>query len=462
MSQPLAPGSGKPVKAERTRRFAVWNRRFRICCVCFLGIVLLACMAPFGLRFYCLSLVPKSDPPPGYSDADWSPLPPQENAFTQYRLACDKVVLLPSSNSELWKMIRGGWSETSPQLKEWVSDNEAVLDDWLIGTRKPQAELYTAEETYLTIDYEAVDKLKAICALAIVVSKKKFAEGDIEKSWKLLCGAFRCSRHVGQRGVGYERLNGMTIHANAARAILLWANSPHVQIPQLDIALTTIHEDFRATARISDVYLREYEMVFHPRTLDGIREEMDAQEIVPIWKVLMYAQGEPIISKRVVSQVYANWFPEFEKPYGERPSRRPWRFGLLFDSDSPLSRRLMKLNDKPVASLAKTMLNQLAAVERSFVMEEVRQAILMAGLICEHFRRDHGRFPEQFIELSDQDRARWPTDPFSESKEPILLRTIEGETWIVSRGFDRVGETDGDFRDKVFEMELGHQLGGTP
>ena len=438
-----------------------WLRWAKWCGLALLLLVILSGLAIIGIRRFAMSHVPQTSPPAGIVGLLQADVPDDENAFPDYLSACEKLIPFKGDPPELDNALTVEWPDISGEILEWVTANEDAVAIWLRGTTKPQGQLYKARETVLLMDYDCLPKIRVISTLARLNARKALAQGDAVRSWKYLHALIRCSRHLGQHGVAFERAYGVGVHNYAVRGILQWAESSHVDAALLDAAISDTEREFAKTTPISETLLREYLMVFDSRTIAGIVEELNAHASVPAWRIYMYAMGEPEISKTVVSHVFQNWMAEYSKPFGARAHRSPWRYGVLFENDSADS--LRPFGKIPYASLATTMLNGLADFEIRTVREESAHAILLTGLVCERYWRDNSRYPSSKQELPLALATHWPTDPFADGSTAIRLVPNDDTCLIYSVGQDGV-DGGGDFQISLSnqDADFGYLLSKRP
>ncbi len=138
-------------------------------------------------------------------------IPDDQNAFTYFRRAQDKLTPMP----ELPRAARAtistvAWSKADPKLRAWVEANRPALELFLQGADRsdgishPAGEPYSREYSYFYPN--------RLMRLAMLEGARRAESGDTASAWDCYRGVLRAATHLRRRGTLNERFAANTLH----------------------------------------------------------------------------------------------------------------------------------------------------------------------------------------------------------------------------------------------------------
>ena len=438
-----------------------------------LALVLLA-LVPFAVRAFFLSMVPDMAEPFDVAAFVKDDIPPDENAFTEYRQAMAMRKRLieglvaraktePTTHDDIY---HHGWEAADEEMRAWLEEHRAALAVWRRGTEKSRAfEVSPGEMTFAT-NLEASQELRGFARLARVDQMRCLHEGDVDEAWTLARAVYRSGGHASTRGPMISGLIGIAMHAISGAAIARWAEHPSVTGDQLRTALAQVKDDFTLYGSESNMLKTEYLALRNSlRSRDWI-QFMGAVSVgspfsddrIPdsVTRGFLWVVGEPELTVRVAREILANQIREVDKPLAERQKLVGAGKAMLFDIDTNATRLPGELDPDGidrglnVSIICKLLLSATKQVDDSVHRFRGRQAALEALLAAQAYRRDKGEFPESLEQLVPEYLAAVPLDPCDRHGGRILYRRDEATkavVWSVS--------VDGNDDGGVVESETG-------
>lgn len=406
-------------------------------------------------------------------------LPANENAFMFYRRASAMLPAVPGSIDDgagVTAIDRGeDWSVVPSDVRDRLEKCQPALATWKLGTELDDGHyLDVADFDYSTL-LSDVQTLRRLSNLAALHMLRSLSEGKTDKAWAWLRAALRSSRHAGKHGVAVERLVGISIHHQTARAIVHWAAQNEVSIEQLSEALADVREIYRLTTATSATM--KAEAILAANTLEDRHKSsllLPKSSGIPqgLMRAYMFVKGDPELGRELTRHVFANYLSQCEL----RPSDRVLaiaRLGLY----RPTGKEVPPLMDP--ARLSAAVMNSpivwhLVAAQGQIVMacdlERSLQTSLELCILFEMYRREHGGYPESIKALVPEFVAEVPRDWLGASpSEKMLLATgkneitsdapnasVVGRPCLIIYGRGRVaGDGGGDLR---YDNDVGLRI----
>ncbi len=458
MSEEVHPAWWKP-----------WNWSWR---VWGLVVVLMLALLPFCVRAVFLSAVPAMAEPFDVA-AFVVDIPPDENAFTEYRLAHElrKVLIQglqqksaaePDQHEAVYK---GGWEAADEAMRAWVEENRPALAVWRRGTEKQRARYESpATMTFMTT-LDATQELRSFARLAMVDQMRCLHEGDVDEAGKLARAVYRSGGHASQRGPLIAGLVGVALHAVSCGGMQRWAEHPAVTADQLRAGLAHVKADLALYESESNLLRAEYLALRNTLSRPdwsgmagpALGGPLDDQLVsASVARGFMWVVGEPELTIRISRQIVANQAREVDKPLTERRQLVGSGFAMLFDTDPTVTRAPGELDanqlDRGVKTsiLSKLLLPAVKQADNALLRFRGRQAALEVLLAAQAHRRDRGEFPESLDALVPQYLDAVPLDPCDRNGGRLLYRRDSATNAVVWS----VGE-DGNDDGGAVESETG-------
>ena len=399
-----------------------------------LVVVLMLALLPFVVRAVFLSSVPAMAEPFDVAAFVGDEIPPDENAFTDYRLAAQmRQVLMqglqqrsavePANHDEVYK---GGWEVADEAMRAWLEENREALAVWRRGTEKQRALNLSPAKMDFTTQLNVIQELRFFTRLALVDQMRCLHEGGIDEAWQLARALYRSGGHVSWRGSVIQGLVGIALHAVAASGMQRWAEHPAVTVDQLRTARAQVNTDFALYESESNLLRAEYLALRNTLSRPDwagmagpvLGGPLD-NELMPaaVARGFMWMVGEPELTIRISRQIVANQAREVDKPLAERRKLVGAGFAMLFDSDPQVTRVPGELDanqlDRGVrmSILGKMLLPAVKQVDNAYMRLRARQAALEVLFAAQAYRRDKGEFPESLDQLVPQYLEAVPLDP---------------------------------------------------
>lgn len=255
-------------------------------------------------------------------------VPPEEDAFTLYRQAVAAYIFSAETQdyARMWAFNRGGWSQASPALREWVEQNRDALKLWRQGTDRIRAMPDPPEVVYRHPSKpRAIESLMRFNWMALLEGSRLEEAGDMAGAWGWYNAALRASRHVGMHATLMDRALGAAMLSAAADRVAPWAADPRVDAATLRRALNDLITIEAMTGPNSDAIKAEYLGLTwaadNPdRWLDYDRPEFSLYSRYPaLFGLVKFYKREPERSRRVLKIIYAHWLAYADRPPAQRP-----------------------------------------------------------------------------------------------------------------------------------------------
>jgi hypothetical protein len=297
-------------------------------------------------------------------------VPDEANAAVLFRKAGQMV---GEDDSNRFKPLWGGpktaeWSETSPEVRDWVEKNRPALEVWRRGTDRPQA---------APLPGAGGDRSKTRMWNADMVNWLTFAlleasrledEGDFAGAWRWHKARLRMVLLVGREGTLSDRYGLFFYFQRIAARAQAWAEGTNVTVPLLRQAIADVEAMDALHDDASNALKREYiKCIFEISALPGVFEDTElerlgfdnaavGQRYIPPYlfrkvhrQLDLLLNVEPERSQRLARLVWANWLAQADKPAADR-TKIVSTYPLVFEADPG--------SNPPVAS---ARLAQLAA-----------------------------------------------------------------------------------------------------
>lgn len=419
-------------------------------------IVLLVLSAVLGYRQSRLTGVTDIGPPFDLETYGHIDIDPAENAASDYEAAEKLLVSNPKAEVEdLDLVLEGGWHRATPDVKRWLQDNQAALDQWRIGTDKHQYLRIQLADLTLDNSVVSVSDSRTFMRLSRVAAARALDDGMPNDAWRWYRALFRFSRHTGMHGSVIDRLVGAGFHSAATEDIVRWAGNDSTTTSQIMTALADIRSDYLMTgprsANIRAEYITENDQLHR---LDEVREflnEFAFSQISPPSPPEMFFANEPELTERLLRHQVANLLRFVDLPREERPPMIPGDF-IYFDAMPSESDGFLPPAEFQ-AAVERSLLAKLtllgSGLNRSIRREQTRQALLETALAAEWYRREQGEFPQRIEQLVDSGiLSSIPFDPMSAPGDSILYQRDADDPqaakiWSVGEdGFDDGGDLE--------------------
>ena len=433
-------------------------------------VVVLLALTPFAVRACFLANVPDLGEPFDVAAFVGDAIPPEENAFTDYRAAQTMRVQLieglrlkgvtePANHDEVYKQ---GWEAADAAMRAWVDDHRPALAVWRRGAEKERAlDASPATMTFST-QLAAAQELRSFVRIALVDQMRCLHEGDVDEAWKLARAGYRSGGHASHRGPLIAGLIGIALHAMSAGGMQRWAEHPAVTADQLRAGLAQVKADFALYESQSNLLRTEYLALRNSLRVPGWMDNLNSFggdiDAIPVRVQLgfFWMVGEPELTIRLYRHIIANQTREIDQPLAMRRKLVGSGFAMLFDTDPTVARAPGELDatqiDRVVklSIVSKMILPATKQMDISIQRFLGRQATLEVLFAAQTYRRDKGEFPENLDALVPEYLEAVPLDPCDRNGGRLLYRRDSLTKAVVWS----VGE-DGTDNDGTIEAEQG-------
>ena len=445
MSEEVHPAWWKPWNWP----WAVWG----------LVVVLMLALLPFVVRAVFLSSVPAMSEPFDVAAFVGGDIPPDENAFTEYRQVYEMRKVLkqglrqnsasePGNHDDIYK---GGWEAADDVMRAWLEAHRPALAVWRRGTEKSRASDVSLSEMTFETAWGTSQDLQEVTPLALVDQMRCLHEGDVDEAWKLARAAYRSGGHVSRGGPWIAGLFSTVIHDMSSEGMQRWAEHPAVTADQLRAGLANVTADFALYESESNILRTEYVVLRNwlsrPQWAGMAGSNFGVpliDKIVPASAArgFLWMVGEPELTFRITRQIVANQIREVDKPLAERRQLAGSRMTMLFDTDPAVTLGSGELDAKQIDSsmqtsiLAKMVLPATKQLDDAYLRFRGRQAALEVMLAAQAYRRDKGEFPESLDQLVPQYLEAVPFDPCDRNGGRIRYRrdsTTNAVVWSAAQ-----------------------------
>lgn len=433
-------------------------------------VVVLLALTPFAVRACFLANVPDLGEPFDVAAFVGDAIPPEENAFTDYRAAQTMRVQLieglrlkgvtePANHDEVYKQ---GWEAADAAMRAWVDDHRPALAVWRRGAEKERAlDASPATMTFST-QLAAAQELRSFVRIGLVDQMRCLHEGDVDEAWKLARAGYRSGGHASHRGPLIAGLIGIALHAMSAGGMQRWAEHPAVTADQLRAGLAQVKADFALYESQSNLLRTDYLALRNSLRVPGWMDNLNSFggdiDAIPVRVQLgfFWMVGEPELTIRLYRHIIANQTREIDQPLAMRRKLVGSGFAMLFDTDPTVARAPGELDatqiDRVVklSIVSKMILPATKQMDISIQRFLGRQATLEVLFAAQTYRRDKGEFPENLDALVPEYLEAVPLDPCDRNGGRLLYRRDSLTKAVVWS----VGE-DGTDNDGTIEAEQG-------
>jgi len=392
--------------------------------------LLVLLIAPCAFRAMCITRMPLVEEPFDPVPLLEFELPHAENAFTHYKAA---MALIPSpdpvAQEALEKVMEHGWEMSTPELEQFLKDNEVAVVDFRRGaklSRSLSSPLATRDAiTPLTMQ---VKMMRHPPRVAVAIACRHMTRGEYEEAWKLLHDVFRASGHASQYSDLTARLTDQVVFSEAAWQLQQWAAGDSVTAEDLRTARQQFQEAWKLHPPYSESLKVQYVTLLN--TFDQMANMFMFAESGEQWLYfrmctsLLWVMGEPELNERALRFWLQNHLPFVDKEPWERPPMDSHE--LFFDAPSaltvsgaviPVEEAAKTLQASPtISSLLPNFVNVMKAHDRQLA----RYRVCVCVLAAQEYRRDHGNFPATLTDLVPKYLDRIPRDPYEDS--PLKYR----------------------------------------
>jgi hypothetical protein len=255
-------------------------------------------------------------------------IPDNENAFTLFQRANEKLTRFPLSPGAERGAATVAWSNADPKLRAWAKSNHAALALFQQGADRSDGISRRPGEPYSGRYSEDLGP-HHLTLLALLEGGRLAECGDMEGAWDCYRAVLRATVHSARRSVLVER-HFATVHHGWLRTRLeTWAADPRTTIPQLRRALEEAvasepkSEWHAFSLKLEYLYwMRDLEKTRHP-DFYALQEEwtyhigdVELPQAVTVYQY--YARRflfrEPERGRRAIRLLFANWLADAEAP----------------------------------------------------------------------------------------------------------------------------------------------------
>jgi hypothetical protein len=455
-------------------------------------LVAIACAGFCAYRHFTTLEIPEPFDVAGYVAYT---LPDEENAFTYYLRAVEKLVSEdavfagnPSfKRDEFWQSwnvaAELGWDHAVPSLRQWVTLNRPLLAELNRGAECaeslefPLADAATANA--LSVNWS---RLRTCFQLQTLEGLRLTAEHHPVAAWDCFRNTLRSSRHLAMQAGSIETLFGTAIGDQAARSAVIWAADPSVGPTDLRRAIQDLLavEEMRAPA--SDQIKLEY-LALRASAEKGTIGSTPTRPWVR-------ATGYPMQIGLCARMVVANLLSQADRPKYQRTAVHPGELHLFeLDPAAPQDPKLLppQAIEAASANSANTLAHvlkpilpdaaqQLEYCDPPFLLGSLwqaslwrdasqahRSALLLALALELYYREDH-EFPATLQDLVAKGELKSiPLDPFGTGEPYHYRRETPAERgatlWSVYT--DGIDDGGADLRDGKGDLVLHVPAPGT-
>lgn len=260
------------------------------------------------------------------------PIPDDENAFTFFRRATDRIVGQESDISGSASLY-SEWSQIPPETLRSLEQNRESLDLWLEGTRRDRAIYVQPGTATIETQLPVIQRLRSFARMATFRAMRSRIDGDDAGAWMWIKAGLRAGLLTGQNGFPIERLVGIQHYNISSIEALRWADDPKVDAQLLRRALDDVvgaellAPDYPQTIRFE--YYSLMNTLADPAATARVMEDSRLNGVkgapggVMRWLFPAYAalRREPERSRRVGRLVIDNWLWAVDRPAADRASR---------------------------------------------------------------------------------------------------------------------------------------------
>jgi hypothetical protein len=428
-------------------------------------------MLPFAIRTAMLSTVPDMEEPFDVAEFVKWDVPPEKDAFTDYRQAAEirtQITAHPTEANyfECYDAIMTkGWTEADEPIKKMLDANHEALDVWRRGTEKDRALNVSPDKPAhdLDISFSFIPDQRHFVRLAWLEAVRCIHDGDLDQAWNWLRAAHRSGGHMTHRGCMLAGLIGTAFHDGTVTRMSHWAEQPTVTPGQLKRALAELKSDYALYESESNMLKAEYlwykNMILQPDWIDNVDflVHSELSGVQAAVKMGLWVVGEPDLTMRISRQILANQIREVDRPLASRRKLAGTGIAMLFDPDPSVPSLPGQLDPAAIdrginrSFVARQLLPTSVHIDKAIHRQHARQATIEIVLAAQAYRRDHGEFPKSLQELVLGYLTSVPTDPCDPLGGPVKYRReepLKAVVWSVGNdGSDGGGDVDNSNRE---------------
>jgi hypothetical protein len=287
-------------------------------------------------------------------------VPDDQNAFTYFRRASEKVTLLRGAVGAVGadpRDLKFSWSIADPMWREWALENGEALGLFQRGAEQPDAANPGGNPTADVFSH-------LLITLAILDASRRQESGDTAGAWNDYRLVLRAITHFRRRGSTLQRVCARGASRQLHRRLCEWAAEPRTTIAQLHTALNFVLENEPDPAW--DSFAIKYGYLELMDAIDRPIPTVSDHEVEGEWALRLgdmplspeavgrleamrrFLFREPERSRRVLRLLCANYLAHVQRRKG-RP-RRPavWAMFSYVDSSVPITKRRIGVPLYPV------------------------------------------------------------------------------------------------------------------
>ncbi len=410
-------------------------------------LLALLLLSPWLIRGYYLAGVPDIGEPFDVEARLAVVVPDDENAFTDFHQAA-ALYIQPSdavSNSRN-DVNEHGWAWATPELEQFLHDNEAALLAWKSGAEKSRAQYHLARDVWMGSPHEVDSALREFARTVKTIGIKLETAGRPVEAWEWYEAAIRTSRLYGQNGGGADRDVGCVSFFIVALRLPVWSADPALDSKALIHALTQVQDVWHLTEKYSTVVEIEYLSLENTiRKLESHSDDCEwsifASPSIPGSdnRFLLYIRGEPELTRRLLKFHTRNHLTFCDLPAWQRPPLAGIS-AMIYDDPGGLCHWSVAAYDAAFVKsmFAASVISPIHLYRLHIDLEEINYAYLQVVLAGQAFHRDHGRFPATLDELVPKYLTEIPVDPFD--GQPIKYRLDPDGAVVYSVFENRIDE----------------------
>jgi hypothetical protein len=333
-----APAQGQPIASPAASKLVrLLRRRFRqLLFLMVASTILLAVGAVVLTVWWLTSLNGLPDIGDPFDAAAFRSfhVPDDENAFTFFRAAQDKITPIPTlPHRAISDISRLPWVRLDPKLREWGETNGEAVALFLKGAAKADGISHPAGQGSAR-GYSAFHPVPII-PLVLLEGARREADGNASGAWDCYRAVLRSVTHLRRRGSYLERFVANEIQADLSSRLSSWAADPRTTTAQLRTALDDVlasepkpeWEQFSLKVEYLELMqaLNQPVDALYPNLEDRANNFYRVRDIpVPpklaVWlfEAKRFLWREPDRSKRAVRLLFANWLAHAETPNARR------------------------------------------------------------------------------------------------------------------------------------------------
>jgi hypothetical protein len=422
---------------------------------------------PIGIRTVMLSGVPAIQEPFDVNAFIQWDVPPDQDAFTEYRLASVQyariVAELKSQGIEGGQVpedctlvLDKGWSAADESVAKWLEMYRGPLAVWRRGTTRQKGLNLSPDQIAFDSVLTTVQDQRMFTRMALCEEARLLEDGKLDEARQWARASFRSGGHTSHRGCLIQALVGAAIHAMSSEGLARWAEESTVTSEQLKQALNDVRSDFTLYEATSNVLKVEYMALRNTFSspawsamISPVNPGNPAAASQPM-KMGYWIVGEPELTLRIARQLLANQIQEIDKPVSLRRKTAGAGVAMMFDPDPTVSRPPGQLDPAGIdrginrSTLMRMLVPMTKQYDTAMLRQAARQVALEVLLAAQAYRRDHAEFPQTLQALIPDYLDSIPLDPFDPAGGTLLYRRDEASKAVVWSLGDDQGDHGGN------------------